>query len=62
MDEGHRRMFYKRGTFVKRAELSSTESRFLFFILGHAFADQNLVFASKDWGRCWREAVKRWRL
>ena len=31
VDEGHRRMFQKRGTFVQRAELSSTGSRFLFY-------------------------------
>ena len=31
VDEGHRRMFEKRGTFVQRAELSSDGSRFLFY-------------------------------
>ena len=31
VDEGHRRMFEKRGTFVQRAELSSTGSQFLFY-------------------------------
>ena len=31
VDEGHRRMFQKRGTFVQRAELSSDESQFLFY-------------------------------
>ena len=31
VDEGHRRMFQKRGTFVQRAELSSTDSQFLFY-------------------------------
>ena len=31
VDEGHRRMFEKRGTFVQRAELSSEASRFLFY-------------------------------
>ena len=31
VDEGHRRMFEKRGTFVQRAELSKEASRFLFY-------------------------------
>lgn len=31
VDEGHRRMFQKRGTFVQQAELSRTSSRFLFY-------------------------------
>ena len=31
VDEGHRRMFEKRGTFVQRAELSSEAFRFLFY-------------------------------
>ena len=31
VDEGHRRMFEKRGTFVQRAELSSEASQFLFY-------------------------------
>ena len=31
VDEGHRRMFQKRGTFVQRAELSSTDSQFQFY-------------------------------
>lgn len=31
VDEGHRRMFEKRGTFVQRAELSRDRSQFLFY-------------------------------
>ena len=31
VDEGHRRMFEKRGTFVQRAELSHEESQFVFY-------------------------------
>ena len=32
VDEGDRRMFEKRGTFVKKARLSSTKSQFLFYM------------------------------
>ncbi|MDE0679367.1 MAG: DarT ssDNA thymidine ADP-ribosyltransferase family protein [Gammaproteobacteria bacterium] len=32
VDEGHRIMFEKRGTFIKKAELSSAESAFLFYL------------------------------
>ena len=31
VDEGHRRLFHKRGTFVQRADLSISESRFTFY-------------------------------
>ena len=31
VEEGHRRLFEKQGTFVQRADLSNTESRFLFY-------------------------------
>ena len=32
VDEGDRRMFEKRGTFIKKAKLSSTKSQFLFYM------------------------------